>query len=460
MLTNQVKILVVDDEEVVRDSLQELLSEEGYLVGKASDGLKAVEMLKDEEWHILLVDMRMPGLDGLSLLKTVNQLQPHSAVVIMTAYATIGTAVESMKQGAYDYLVKPFNPEELCLTVKRILAHQRLLRENLYLRGKLKQSYQFFDLVSKNHRMREIFQLIKTIALSKSTILITGESGTGKELVAKAIHASSPRKNDPFISISCAALPETLLESELFGYEKGAFTGAGSMRKGQFELADGGTLFLDEIGEISPRSQVDLLRVIQEREIRRLGGTQPIKVDVRIISATNRDLARMVKEGTFRDDLYYRLNVISMSLPPLRDRKEDIPILVEHFIKKYNIENTKEIKGLTGEALKLLIDYDWPGNVRELENTVEHSVVVETREMIGVESLPLFLHRRKEEYIPSTEKRTIEEVECDHILKILKETNYNIKRSSEILGIDRSTLYNKMKRYRIVPPHKEAGASA
>ncbi|MBE3133129.1 MAG: sigma-54-dependent Fis family transcriptional regulator, partial [Acidobacteria bacterium] len=343
MIKDRTRILVVDDEEIVRESLSAWLEKDGYTIATAPDGETAIERVKNERWSILLVDLKMPGIDGLRVLEEAKKIQPDAIAVIMTAYATVDTAVAAMKIGAYDYLVKPFDPEELSLMIQKIVGQQALLRENILLRKVLKREYHFRDLVSKSPAMQAIFDLAKTAARSQSTILILGESGTGKELLARAIHTESPRRSGPFVAVSCAALTETLLESELFGHEKGAFTGAAALRKGKFEMADRGTLFLDEIGDISPKLQLDLLRVLEDRRFCRVGGSEAVTVDVRIIAATNRDIKKAADHGTFREDLYYRLNVIPIHLPPLRDRREDIPLLVDHLLERLGVEMNRKV---------------------------------------------------------------------------------------------------------------------
>lgn len=449
-MKREVNILVVDDEEIVRNSLLDWLREDGYQVATAEDGFKALEKIKEKSWDIALVDLKMPKMDGLELMEKIKEIQPDIQIVIITAYATVNTAVQAIKSGAYDYLVKPFNPEELSLIIKRLVESQTLIKEISYLRKELKKQYQFHDLISKSRAMQEVFDLARTIAKSNSNILILGESGTGKELLARAIHNESLRATGPFIPVSCVALTETLLESELFGHEKGAFTDAIEQKKGKFELADGGTIFLDEIGDISPKVQLNLLRVLQEKEFTRVGGTKPIKVDVRIIAATNRDLKRAVEEGIFRDDLYYRLNVISIEIPPLRERKEDIPLLVHHFIEKFNIEMGEKVERISEEALDILMQFDWSGNVRELENVIERAMVITKGPLIKAEELRLSPQIMKGEgVLPSPDKRTIKAIERDHIAKILEETNWNIQKSAKILGIDRVTLYNKIKKYNL-----------
>ena len=440
------RILVVDDEEVMRDSLSSWLREDGFEVDAVADGFAALKRVKQEDWDLLLVDLKMPGINGIETMKEVKKLREMTPVVIITAYATVDTAVAAMKEGAYDYIVKPFNPEEISLTIRKIVEHQNLLKENVLLRKELRKSYQFQDLISKNHKMQDIFQLVKSVAQSDSTVLIQGKSGTGKELVARAIHDCSPRKDKPFVVASCAALPEGLLESELFGHEKGAFTGAVSLKKGTFELADRGSIFLDEIGEISPKTQVDLLRVLEEKRFRRVGGTREIEVDVRVISATNRDLKEAVDKGEFREDLYYRLNVVSVQLPPLRERKEDIPLLAAHFLKKFRVKNRKDFEGISAEALNILMRYHWPGNVRELENAVERAVVVGKGGLITANDLPVQI-LQAETALGTSSELSLQEMEKEHIRRVLDRNKWNIKRAAEQLGINRTTLYHKMKRY-------------
>ncbi|MCX5887628.1 MAG: sigma-54 dependent transcriptional regulator [Proteobacteria bacterium] len=451
-MEKDVNILVVDDEEIVRESLCNWLKEDGYQAEAVEDGFKALDIIKKKPWNVLFVDLKMPGMDGLEVMRRAKALQPEVPIVIITAYATVNTAVEAMKEGAYDYLVKPFNPEEISLIIRRLIEKQALLKENIFLRKELKKQFYFQDLISKSRKMQDIFELARTVAKSTSTILILGESGTGKELLARAIHLESLRADTPFVSVSCAALTETLLESELFGHEKGAFTHAISQKKGKFEIANGGTIFLDEIGDIGPKLQLDLLRILQEKEFSRVGGNEVIKVDVRIIAATNRDLKKAIEEGKFREDLYYRLNVISILIPPLRERKEDIPLLVDHFIEKFNIEMKKKIEGISPEALNSIMAYIWPGNVRELENTIERAMVITKGTMINVADLGL--PSRAEEnsltdaVTPSGDK-SMKAVEKEHMAKILKENDWNIQRSAEILGIDRVTLYNKIRKYEL-----------
>lgn len=441
------KILIVDDEEIMRSSLTDWLKEEGYDALAVEDGLKGLEEIKKEDWDLALVDLKMPGIDGIEVLKRVNKIKPNLPVVIITAYATVDTAVTTMKEGAADYIVKPFNPEEISLVIHKIVEHQRLVRENIRLRRELTKRFRFQDLVGRSPKIAKVFELIKTVAPTKSTVLIRGESGTGKELVARAIHELSPRKKGPFIAAACGAMPETLLEAELFGYEKGAFTGATAQHKGRLEMADQGTIFLDEIGDISHKTQVDLLRFIQEREFRRLGGKALIKIDARIIAATNKNLEEMIKKGEFREDLYYRLNVITIEIPPLRDRKEDVPILIEHFLEKFKLESGKKIERISEEAIRMLMNYNWPGNVRQLENTIEHAMVVASEPEILPADLPQQVRENSGQDFQIKPDSTLNNVERQHILNVLNANKWNIKRSAEILAINRITLYNKIKDY-------------
>jgi len=444
-MTKKPRILVVDDETVVRESLKDWLMEDDYEVGLAASGEDAVSMAQEKSWDVILLDLKMPGMDGLETLKRLKKMTPEAEVLMMTAFATIDTAVQAMKEGAYDYLVKPFDPDEIEMHIKKIVAHKELLLENILLRQKLEEKYQYDEIIGKSGAMQEIFKLITRIAPTDSTVLITGESGTGKELIAQAIHGNSNRCYMPFIAVSCGALPDSLLESELFGYEKGAFTGAEHTKKGRFEMADKGTIFLDEIGDISLKTQVDLLRVLQQKEFRRLGGEEVIKVDVRILAATNRDIQTAIKENRFREDLYYRLNVISIHVPPLRDRKEDIPLLVETFIRRYCLEMNKEEMKMAPNALKLLLDYDWPGNVRELENVIERALVIGQGKEIVADDLPF----SRKELGPEKFPKSLKIMEQMHIERILEEADWNISRAARELDIDRQTLYNKIEKYKI-----------
>ena len=457
MSRKSTRILVVDDEEIVRESLTAWLEKDGFTLDSAEDGPKALSLLRESPWSILLVDLKMPGMDGLEVLARAKEIQPDVAVVVMTAYATVDTAVNAMKGGAFDYLVKPFDPEELSLMIQKIVAQQALRRENLILRKVLRREYRFRDLVSKSASMQAVFDLARTAARSPSTILVLGESGTGKELLARAVHAESPRAAKPFVAVSCAALTETLLESELFGYEKGAFTGAASRREGRFEVAHGGTLFLDEIGDIGPKLQMDLLRVLEERRVTRVGGTESFPVDVRIVAATNRDLKRAVAEDRFRQDLYYRLNVITLQIPPLRDRKEDVPLLVDHILERLGAELGKEVDGISSEGMELLMAHSWPGNVRELRNVLERGLVVAKGPVIEAQDLGLTLDDGDR---APARPASLEEVERQHVERVLRSTGGNVTQAARILDIDRVTLYAKIKKYGLKRADSEEPAEA
>ena len=444
------RILIADDEEVMRDSLSDWLREDGYDVIAVASGAEAVEKVKSEPWSVLMVDLKMPGMDGMEVVRQVKKISPELPIIMVTAYATVDTAVQAMKEGAYDYIAKPFDPEQVGLAIRKIIAHQELLEENVALRQALRKQHELQNLIGKSRKMHEIMETVQTIADSTANVLISGESGTGKEVVARAIHRSSLRREKPFMAVSCAAIPETLLESELFGYEKGAFTGATAQKRGRLEQAEDGTFFFDEIVEMSLKSQVDLLRVLQEREFRRVGGEALVRLEARVISATNKNLKKLVQEGKFREDLYYRLNVIPIHIPPLRERKEDIPLLALHFLKKYAVENGKHLNDFSPEAMKLLLKYDWPGNVRELENAVERAVIVAAGSLVHLENLTVeggVTARGVAEITSISGSATLEDVEKAHILKVLKANDLNVKKCSDILGIDRTTLYKRMKEY-------------
>ena len=440
----RVKILVVDDEAIVRESLSDWLKDVGYQVFTAENSYKALEVIEREKPGIMIADLVMPGMDGIELMKRAKAQQPKIEVIIITAYASIPTAINAMKEGAYDYIEKPFSPERAELLVKKLSEYRELVEENISLRQKLEDRYRFENIIAKSSKMQWVIEVIKIVAKSNATVSITGESGTGKELVARAIHSQSNRRNKTFVAVSCAALPESLLESELFGHEKGSFTGAYAQKKGKFEFANGGTLFLDEVGEMSANIQVHLLRVLEEKEFTRVGGNEPSKVDVRVISATNKDLRKAIEKQEFREDLYYRLNVVNIELPPLRERKEDVPLLAEHFLHKFAMENQKEITGFSPEAIEFVLDYDWPGNVRELENAIERAVILAKDSIITIGDLP------QENLSPAystTSRRNLKEVEKGHIRNVLRETGYNYSEAARILGISRMTLYNKAKEY-------------
>jgi DNA-binding NtrC family response regulator len=437
------KILVVDDEEVMCESLAAWLREDGYAVDTASSGRQALDQARQQDYAIYFVDLKMPGgMDGIETMMQIRRLHPEASIIIITAYATVDTAIAAMKEGAQEYIVKPCNPEEISLLVSRIIKVKNLQRENTILRKKLSHSYSAHDVISKNPRMRQILELAAQVASLRSTVLIQGESGTGKELIARAIHTSGDRAQKPFVAVSCAALAETLLESELFGHEKGSFTGATERKRGKFEMADGGTIFLDEIGDISPKLQVDLLRVLQERSFYRVGGSEEVRVDVRVIAATHVNLQLAVSEGKFRDDLFYRLNVIEIRIPPLRERREDIPLLVNHFLNKFCMATSRSLPQISAEALETLMRHDWPGNVRELENAVERAMVVGR----GSEIRPSDFSFQFQVDEPKGGK-TLEDIERAHIERILRETQHNLSRAARILDIDRTTLYNKLRRY-------------
>jgi len=440
----KLKILVVDDEAIVRESLSDWLTDVGYQVLTAENGHKALEVIEKEKPGIMIADLVMPGMDGIELMKRAKAQQPKIEVIIITAYASIPTAITAMKEGAYDYIEKPFCPEKAEFLVKKLAEHQKLVEENLALRQRLEDRYRFENIIAKSSKMQRVIEVIKIVAKSNATVLITGDSGTGKELVARAIHSQSHRLNKPFVAVSCAALPESLLESELFGHEKGSFTGAYTQKKGKFEFANGGTLFLDEVGEMSANIQVHLLRVLEEKEFTRVGGNEPFRVDVRVISATNKDLKKAIEKQEFREDLYYRLNVVNIELPPLRERSEDVPLLAEYFLHKFAMENHKEITGFSPKAMEFVLDYDWPGNVRELENAIERAVILAKDSVITIADLP------QENLSPAystTPRKNLKEVERGHIWNVLRETGENYSEAARILGISRMTLYNKAKEY-------------
>ncbi len=441
-----VKILIVDDELIVRESLGGWLERDGHSVDKAPSGEEALEMLQSVKYDILLLDIKMGGMSGLDVLKKVKEQDPDMVVVMITAYGSIPSSIEAMKNGAYDYLLKPFDPDELGMLIEKIIDHQEKIRENLYLKEKHKERDRFESMLGQSQPMQKVFDIIEDIAPVNSTVLITGETGTGKGLAAKAIHTKSSRNDGPFVVVNCGAIPEHLMESELFGHQKGAFTDAKETKKGLLELAHGGTLFLDEIGEISIRMQIDLLRVLEDRVFYRVGGTQPIEVDFRVVAASNRDLKDAIKEGSFREDLFYRLNVISFDMPPLRERKEDLPLLADYFLRKYTHETNKQVKKISRDALDEMMLYEWPGNVRELENAIERGVVIAKGTEIVTENLPIF--NPGQVSVPPA-AQSLKEMEKLHITQVLINKEWNISKSSEVLGIDRSTLYNKIKLYNI-----------
>jgi DNA-binding NtrC family response regulator len=418
------------------------LGKQGYKVYTASSGKEALVLCKDNYFELALVDLKMPQMDGVEFIKELKKISPDTQALIMTAYGSMETAVEAMKRGAYDYISKPIELEELKINIRKVLENQTILAENKFLKEQLDEKYKNTEIIGKSKSMREVLSTVSRVAKSDSIVLVRGESGTGKELVARAIHTLSSRKENNFIAVSCAALPETLLESELFGYEKGAFTGADKRKEGRFEMANNGTLFLDEIGDISIGMQVKLLRIIENQQFERLGGKDTLKVNARIITATNQNLEQNIKEGKFREDLYFRLNVISIFIPPLRERKEDVLALVEHFIDKMNKKCGKQIKGITPAAKDLILSYSWPGNARELENVIERAVVLCRGEVIDKEDLGWMNFTQTQ-----AQSDSLEDVEKNHILRILKENDWNLGKTAEVLGIHRNTLRMKIEEY-------------
>lgn len=436
-------ILIVDDEEVVRESLAEWFSGSGYGTETADSGTAAVEAATRRTWDLALIDLKMPGMDGIELQRRLKEVMPAMPVIIMTGFGTIDTAVQALKQGAYDYLTKPIDPDELLHIVAKALDHKDVERQNAVLREQLAELSPGLHLIGNSAPMQRVAEVIEMVAATPATVLICGESGTGKEVVARAIHARSPRYAKPMVAIHCGALTESLLESELFGHERGAFTGAEARKKGKFEMAEGGTVFLDEIADISLRVQTDLLRVLQEREVVRVGGGQPVKVDFRCIAATNRDLKGLVAGGTFRPDLFYRLNVVTIDIPPLRERREDIPLLSEHFLSKFSRAMNRRAPALAPDASRLLLEYAWPGNVRELENAIERALVMQRGPRLEAADFPF----QKRSGVEPASGRSLDEVERLHVQQVFQEAGGNVARSARILGIDRTTLYAKLRRY-------------
>lgn len=447
------KVLIVDDESGMRHMLSVLLEREGYEIETAENGQEGLNKIKSEDYDLVLCDIRMPEMDGLSFLERAKLVSKNVPVIMMSAFGNVDTAIEAMKKGAYDFVSKPFKADEILLRLQRLTKQESLVHENESLKKVLHQQTSFNNIVARSPKMLDIFDTIRKISEYKTTVLITGESGSGKELIAQAIHFNSPRSNKPFVAINCSAIPETLLESELFGYLKGAFTGANKDKKGLFEEASGGTLFLDEVGDLPVPLQVKLLRAIQEEEIRRVGSSTTVKVDVRLITATLKNLGEEIKKGTFREDLYYRLNVLPIHLPPLRERKEDIPLLAEHFINRFNTEMKKNVETISPECLQALGDYSWPGNVRELENMVERALVLENSKVLSLESLPDVI--RNQEVNPAIKaaanelsiKKMMAIMEQELIKKALEKTNGNRTWAAKLLEISHRALLYKIKRY-------------
>jgi two-component system, NtrC family, response regulator HydG len=439
---NEIGILVVDDELIVRESLSKWFKEDGFRVDTAENAAVALKRLQSSPWNIMLVDIKMPGMDGIELLQRVKEIDKNIVVIIITAFASVDTAVKALKDGAFDYITKPIDPDYLDHLIEKALKQQQLTMENLRLKETVSELSTTSEIIGESPEMKKVHELVNTVAPTDTTIMILGESGTGKELVARAIHNLSGRKYAPMVTVNCGAMTETLLESELFGHERGAFTGAQYRRKGKIELADGGTLFLDEIGNIDMKTQMDLLRVLETKQFMRVGGSELLRSDFRVICATNRDLEKAVKEGAFREDLYYRINVFSIWLPPLRARRGDIAKLAHYFMEKYSRQMNKQVRGFSPEAMHAVRGYDWPGNVRELENAIERAMVVTQGPMIEKEHLPLHTISA----VRQNGKR-LEDIERQHIEAVLKETGWNVSRSAAILDIDRVTLYHKIEKY-------------
>jgi DNA-binding NtrC family response regulator len=446
MNTKDIGILVVDDEFSVRDSLYNWFKTEGYRVDTAENATEALKKLQENNWDIVLLDIKMPGMDGMELQKHIKRIDSSIIIIIITAYATVDTAVEAMKEGAFDYLSKPIDPDKLSILVRNAVNQKRLLTENIQLRQKVEELSLQDEIIGESPQIKKIMEMVETVAQTDATVLIRGESGTGKELIAQAIHIKSKRRYFPIISINCGGLSEGLLESELFGHEKGAFTGAQYKRKGKLEMANGGTIFFDEVGNIPLKMQMDLLRVIETKQFTPLGSNKVINVDFRVIAATNTDLEKAVAEKRFREDFYYRLNVFSIEIPPLRERVQDIPLLANYFLKKYARSMNKNVTEISPEAMKILMQYEWPGNIRELRNTIERALVLVGKKT-RIEPEDINLPRTsKPEYLEIT---SLEDLEKAHIQRILEQTNWNISRSADILKIDRVTLYNKIKKYNL-----------
>jgi len=441
-------ILIVDDEQVVRDSLSKWFKEDGFNVSSAAGAAEALQQLQVQKWDILLLDIKMPGMDGMELQQRIKEIDPAATIIFITAHATVDTAVKALKEGAFDYVTKPVDPDYLSHLVTNALKQRSLVNENLKLKEQISEFSKADEIVGDSSQIQKVYELIQTVAKTDTTVMIRGESGTGKELIARAIHCNSSRRYFPIVAVNCGAMAEGILESELFGHERGAFTGAQYRRKGKLELADGGSLFLDEVGNIDTKTQMDLLRVIETKQFARVGGNDIIKVDFRVICATNKDLEKAVTDGTFREDLYYRLNVFSVFIPPLRERKGDIPLLANYFAHKYARAMGKQITSISPEAMDTIVRYNWPGNVRELENAIERAMVVGKPPEIRAEDLPYQLTERNH-VLPAGSMASVEKA---HIISVLDQNRWNISRSAEILQIDRVTLYNKIEKYGLKKP--------
>jgi DNA-binding NtrC family response regulator len=441
-------ILIVDDEQVVRDSLSKWFREDGYKVSTAASAAEALQQLQVQRWDIILLDIKMPGMDGMELQLRIKEIDPTPTIIFITAHATVDTAVKALKEGAFDYVTKPVDPDYLSHLVINALKQRSLASENVKLKEQISEFCKADEIIGESPQMHKVYEMIQTVAKTDTTVMIRGESGTGKELIARAIHSNSNRRYFPIVAVNCGGLPEGILESELFGHERGAFTGAQYKRKGKLELADGGTLFLDEVGNIDAKTQMDLLRAIETKQFTRVGGNEIIKVDFRVICATNKDLEKAVSDGTFREDLYYRLNVFTIFIPPLRERKGDIPVLANFFVRKYARAMGKSIDSISPEAMDTLVRYNWPGNVRELENAVERAMVVGKSPAIRPEDLPYQL-TEKNHVLPTGSLAAVEKA---HIASVLEQNRWNISRSAEILQIDRVTLYNKIEKYGLKKP--------
>ncbi len=441
-------ILIVDDEQIVRESLTKWFLQDGYHVDAAENANEALKKMEKGPWDVIILDIKMPGMSGMELLKRLREIDKMSQIVMATAFASVETAVQALKDGAFDYVTKPIDPDHLSHLVSNAIQQKNLEEQNTQLRQHISELTGANEIVGESPQIKRVIDLSLTVAQTDTTVMIRGESGTGKELIARTIHANSARRYFPVITVNCGAVAETLLESELFGHERGAFTGAQYRRKGKFEMADGGTIFLDEIGTVSPKMQVELLRVIETKQFTRVGGNEQISSDFRVICATNRNLEAAIKEGSFREDLYYRLNVFSISIPPLRERRMDVPLMAQFFVKKYAVVMNKTVKDVTADAMDLLVRYDWPGNVRELENVIERAMVLAEPPSIRPNDLP-FQNVVKHE---GPRDDTLASIERQHVEAVLGSTRWNITRAAEILDIDRVTLYNKIAKYGLKKP--------